>query len=244
MNLPGASSPPFRWELKRQCLNNRRNEQRLRPRCQRLTRLPSPSKELLWRQPMSTRNSTNRLPARHGLGDDPRLVLGTPRPPSPSPREDLVSTMLSEHSKPNGEMDTADSQNCSPGERWERNSAYVAGESGHVRVGPLSGPLDSFDLTCRNVICNRDAGEVAREGSWPSKESKDSNPRQCAWSGRDGEARWTDETWTPSISAFGRSIHCSAGIAGSARPSATCAKPHERPGAIGVRTRRTGEARQ
>jgi hypothetical protein len=163
---------------------------------------------------------------------------------SPSPREDLVSTMLSEHSKPNGEMDTADSQNCSPGERWERNSAYVAGESGHVRVGPLSGPLDSFDLTCRNVICNRDAGEVAREGSWPSKESKDSNPRQCAWSGRDGEARWTDETWTPSISAFGRSIHCSAGIAGSARPSATCAKPHERPGAIGVRTRRNGEARQ
>jgi hypothetical protein len=134
MNPPGASSPPFRRELKRQCLNNCRNEQRLRPRCQRLARLPSPSKELLWRQPMSTRNSANRLPTRHGLGDDPRLLLGTPRPPSASPREDLdpsgflnVSTMLSDHSKPNSEMNTADSQNCSPGERWERNSAYPIG---------------------------------------------------------------------------------------------------------------------
>jgi hypothetical protein len=35
-----------------------------------------------------------------------------------------LSTMLSDHSKPDGEMHTADSQNCSPGERWERNSAY------------------------------------------------------------------------------------------------------------------------
>jgi hypothetical protein len=101
MNPPGASSPPFRRELKRQCLNNCRNEQRLRPRCQRLARLPSPSKELLWRQPMSTRNSTNKLPARHGLGDDPRLVLGTPRPPSPGPvktsmrRASLVSALCS-----------------------------------------------------------------------------------------------------------------------------------------------------
>jgi hypothetical protein len=99
MNLPGASSPPFRRGLKRRL--NYRNEQRLTPLCQGLTRLPSPSKELLWRQPMSTRNSTNKLPARHGLGDDPRLVLGTPRPPSPGPvktsmrRASLVSALCS-----------------------------------------------------------------------------------------------------------------------------------------------------
>jgi Transposase IS66 family len=80
---------------------------------------------------MPTRNCANRLPAGYGLGDDPRLLLGAPCPPPTSPREDLdapgipsVSTMLSDHSKPNGEMNTADSQNCLPGERWERNSAY------------------------------------------------------------------------------------------------------------------------
>jgi hypothetical protein len=80
---------------------------------------------------MPTRNSTNRLLARHGLGDDPRLLLRTPRPPPASAREDLeppspldVSTMLSDHSKPNGETHTADSQKLPQDGRWEQHSAY------------------------------------------------------------------------------------------------------------------------
>jgi hypothetical protein len=80
---------------------------------------------------MPTRNSANRLPAGYGLGDDPRPLLGAPCPPPTSPREELdapgilsVSTMLSDHSKPNGETDTEDSQNSWPRERWGPNSAY------------------------------------------------------------------------------------------------------------------------
>jgi hypothetical protein len=52
-------------------------------------------------------------------------------PAADQPREDLdapgilsVSTMLSDHSKPNGETDTEDSQNSWPRERWGQNSAY------------------------------------------------------------------------------------------------------------------------
>jgi hypothetical protein len=131
VDLVGAPPPPLRSGFSRQCLNHRRHQQRLSACCQRLPRLPSPSEELLWRQPMPTRNCANRLPAGYGLGDDPRLLLGAPCPPPTSPREDLdapgilsVSTMLSDHSKPNGETDTEDSQNSWPRERWGQNSAY------------------------------------------------------------------------------------------------------------------------
>ncbi len=92
---------------------------------------------------MPTRNRANRLPARYGLGDDPRLLLGAPCPPPASPREDLdapgilsVSTMLSDHSKPNGETDTEDSQNSSPRERWGQNSAYSAEAHDDLRIAP------------------------------------------------------------------------------------------------------------
>ena len=82
---------------------------------------------------MPPRHGADRLAARHALGNDPRLVLRAPGP-SPTRASEYLdppdrlrdSTMLSVHSKPNGQNQTADSQNYDQSKRWGQNTAYAA----------------------------------------------------------------------------------------------------------------------
>src|SRR5258708_3544290 len=71
--------------------------------------LPTPAKQLLWRQSMPSRHTRNRVAARHDLRDDPRLVLITNRTPTARAGETFQAArrlrdniMHCVHSKPSG----------------------------------------------------------------------------------------------------------------------------------------------
>src|SRR5580700_1447100 len=99
---------------------------------------------------MPSRDPRNAVAARYNLADDPCLVFLAPRaPPTPTgehlqPMDRLRdSTMLCDHSKPNGQNQTADSQITASAERCAQNDAYgttpIAAEK--------ACPLEPFTLT-------------------------------------------------------------------------------------------------
>jgi len=95
--------------------------------------LTAPAKQLLRRQPMTPGHGTDRLLARYGLRDNPRLVLVAPLPSTTSTSEDFQppdrlrgSTTHCVHSKPYGQNQAADSEISTSSGRWPQNIAYDA----------------------------------------------------------------------------------------------------------------------
>src|ERR1700744_2921325 len=140
--LDFASPRPPLWN-RRSHIHNGRHELRpvsIRARDLSFSQLTSPAKQLLWRQSVASRYSTDRIPTRRDRRDTPRLVLITPCPPTsnagkhfqpPDRLSDII--MVSVHSKPNDQIRPQTSR------------------SGHHSEGGYRTALTHHPLRCRDI---------------------------------------------------------------------------------------------